>query len=157
MKRVQSLFSRRPHDYILLEEERGACREEWLEGAGQRKVEEGRRGSVQSIDQDLHVSCTHTDDSDVDMLSASGDEPNGAGRVNNLITSHQPIVHFEGSIREPVTPREYNLDFTSKDSVKKYVTCVLPRWFMYTCRDYLSRCTKFRSHRADLFILFPTH
>ena len=124
---------------------------------GRGRVEEGRRGSVQSIDQDLHVSCTHTDDSDVDMLSASGDEPNGAGRVNNLITSHQPIAHFEGSVREPVTPREYNLDFTSKDSVKKYVTCVLPRWFMYTCRDYLSRCTKFRSHRADLFILFPTH
>ena len=66
-----------------------------------------------------HFTHTNTDDSDVDLLSASGDEPNGVGPVNTLITSHQPIVHFEGSVHEPVTPREY--DFTSKESVKKYV------------------------------------
>ena len=71
-----------------------------------------------------HLPPSHTDDSDVELLSAGGDEPNGdvpvVGTVNTLInsqSSHQPIVHFEGSVREPVSTREYN--FTSKDDVKK--------------------------------------
>ena len=66
---------------------------------------------------------THTDDSDESLLSAGDDEPNGDVPVININSninsqsSHQPIVHFEGSVREPMSPQEYN--FTSKDDAKR--------------------------------------
>ena len=69
-------------------------------------------------------SPSHTDDSDEELLSAGSDEPNGdvpvVGTVNTLInsrSSHQSIVHFEGSVREPASTQEYN--FSSKDDVKQ--------------------------------------
>ena len=66
---------------------------------------------------------TRTDDSDESLLSAGDDEPNGDVPVININSninsqsSHQPIVHFEGSVREPMSPQEYN--FTSKDDAKR--------------------------------------
>ena len=62
------------------------------------------------------------DDSDVDLLTVSGGDPSN-NSVNRTVSSYQPIVHFEGSVREPIGPRD--LDYTSRENVKKSVThCV---------------------------------
>ena len=61
-----------------------------------------------------------SDDSDVDLLRVTEREPRG-NSINRRAPSYQPIVHFEGGVREPITPR--NLDYGSRDNVKKLV-CV---------------------------------
>jgi chloride channel 3/4/5 len=58
-----------------------------------------------------------SDDSDVDLLRVTEREPRG-NSINRRAPSYQPIVHFEGGVREPITPR--NLDYGSRDNVKKY-------------------------------------
>ena len=59
-----------------------------------------------------------TDDSDVDLIQVRQDVPErlspssqGAeGQTRRSLSgSHQPIVHFDGAVREPASPQEYDV------------------------------------------------
>lgn len=64
------------------------------------------------------ISC-QSDDSDVDLIQVRQDEPETFSPTGqrsaerparrNLTASHQPIVHFEGAVREPASPQEYDV------------------------------------------------
>ena len=65
------------------------------------------------------IHYTHTDDSDVDLIhpgnADSGIEggvslqPQRAGTINASSTQ-QSVMHFQGSVREPISPNEYSLE-----------------------------------------------
>ena len=64
-------------------------------------------------------TCIHTltDDSDVDMLTVTGGSDPQASSLNRAVSSRQPIVHFEGSVREPIGPRD--IEYSPQVNEKK--------------------------------------
>ena len=51
------------------------------------------------------------------MLNVSGDAEPSGNSLNRAVSAYQPIVHFEGSVREPVGPRD--LDYNHGVDAKK--------------------------------------
>jgi chloride channel 3/4/5 len=79
-----------------------------------------RNGTI-NADTPFEQKTVNLDDSDVDMLTVSGGSDPHAGSLNRATSSRQPIVHFEGGVREPIGPRDIrDIEYSPRVNEKKY-------------------------------------